>query len=206
MRIEIQNQIIQGEQIMNTAKIIVEITQEERNNISLIKTEQSSNKCIKKIVIKQTVIKFGHRIISRAELKSYYDNNELMMLGLVSDTGELSWETAPTWDHISDSGSLTLYRVNNPAKRIPKVFKSLPVNLSLPYSVIECKSNLDTVTLAELNAYKAQLMDADLDVYFELEDKSGDIMRSGICRISFLDKLKKWAESIGGSFYTEAIC
>lgn len=191
---------------MTTAKINVAITQEEHNNISLIKTEQSRNNCIKKIVIKQTVIKLGRRIISRAELKNFYDNNELMMLGLVSDTGELSWETAPTWDHIFDSGSLTLYRVNDPARRIPKVFKSLPVNSGLPYSVVECKSNLDEDTLAELKNYKAQLMDPDLGVYFELEDKSGDIMRRGICKISFLNKLKHWAESIGGSFYTEAIC
>jgi len=162
--------------------------------------------CIKKVSVKGTVIKLGQVIITQTELRDYYENDELMMLGLIQDTGELSWEAAPCWEHIAYSGDLTLYRVLDPAKRIPKTLKALPVNTLLPYVFVECKSDIDNEALEELEAYKNEMMNADYDVYFELADKAGDVMRQGTCRVSYLDRLRAWAESIDGFYYTEAIC
>ncbi|CAG1771320.1 hypothetical protein [Geobacter sp.] len=59
---------------------------------------------------------------------------------------------------------------------------------------------------------KANLTAADFEdefeteIYFELSDKSGDVMKQGICKESFLAKLNAWANDIGGTFYTEALC
>jgi hypothetical protein len=163
-------------------------------------------RCIEKVSINGTLVRFGQTIISMSELQDFFDNDELMMLGLVADTGELSWEAAPSWEHIVEAGELTLYRVIDPSRRIPKTFKALPVNARLPYATVECKSNIDTETHAELEAFKADILKPDYEIYFELADKSGDVMKSGVCRQSFLERLKAWANDIGGSFYTEVVC
>jgi len=164
-------------------------------------------RCIEKALINGTVIKLGQKIITQTELQDFYDNDELMMLGLIQDTGELSWEAAPSWWRIIGTGSLTLYRVLDPAKRVQKTIKALPVNKQLPYSYVECKNVIDTETQEALDAYKAQLMvSPDYDVYYELADKSGDIMKRGTCRVTFLDRLKEWAESIGGFYCVSPIC
>lgn len=161
--------------------------------------------CIKKLVIYGDIIRLGQKIISPAELRELADKEELVVLGLVAATGELIWESAPSWDFLAGIESITMYHVADPARRIEKRFKALPVNTILPYFSVEFESNISTEIREDLEAFKAELQ-PDLDLYFELSDKSGDIMRRGTCRLSFLDKLKHWAEDIGGSFYTEAIC
>ncbi len=163
-------------------------------------------RCIEKVSINGTLVRFGQTIISMSELQDFFDNDELMMLGLVADTGELSWEAPPSWEHIIEAGDLTLYRVVEPSKRIPKTFPAFPVNSLLPYATVECKSNIDGEAFTELEAFKAEMLKPDFEIYFELADKSGDVMRRGTCQQSFLEKLKVWANDIGGSFYTEAVC
>jgi hypothetical protein len=170
-------------------------------------TNKCNLHCIKKVVLNGSVISIADKIITLTELREWSIKNELMVLGLVASTGELTWEEAPAWDYLQDVETTTLYHVTDPTKRIAKRFKSLPVNARLPYSVIEVESIIDTDTRAELECLitEADFHD-EIEIYFELADKSGDVMKSGLCRQSFLERLKAWANDIGGSFYTEAIC
>ena len=193
--------------IAEFAKNLFVIEQEHSYDKTPVNTVLGGRHCIEKLVIDGTVIKLGQKIITRTELQDFYDNDELMMLGLIQDTGELSWEAAPSWWRIVESDTLALYRVLDSAKRVPKTLKALPVNTQLPYSYVECNNNIDEEIQEALDAYKAQLMVCpEYEVYYELADKSGDIMRQGICKNSFLDKLKVWAEDIGGFYHVEAIC
>lgn len=187
-------------------KAEIVVSHELRFEKSPVKINLAGRPCIQKLVIDGTVIRLGQELITRTELQDFYDNDELMMLGLVQDTGELSWEAAPSWWRIIESGLLTLYRVLDPAKRSPKTIQALPVNVSLPYSYIECKSDITEEMQEALDTFKAEMLSADFDVYYELFDKSGDSMKRGTCRTSFLDRLKSWAEDIGGFYCVEAIC
>jgi hypothetical protein len=165
---------------------------------------------MKKVVSKGNSILVGSTSITKEEFNTMLNNGLLMTLCFCLETGELCWEKAPEQSFMDDCADFTVYLVEDPKHRIEKRFAPLPVNNQLPYMFTECSIPMSDDTRAELEAFKAGLTEEDFqdepEIYFELADKSGDVMKRGTCQVSFLDRLTAWAENIGGSFYTEAIC
>ena len=165
---------------------------------------------MKKVVSKGNSILVGSTPVTKEEFNTVLNNGLLMTLCYCLETGELCWEKAPEQSFMDDCTDFTVYLVEDPKHRFEKRFESLPVNNRLPYMFTEYVVPMSDDTRAELEAFKAGLTEEDFqdesEVYFEISDKSGDVMKRGICKDSFLERLSTWAESIGGYFYTEAIC
>ena len=165
---------------------------------------------MKKVIVNHKGITVDSTSATKEEFSAMLNDGKLMCLTFCLETGELCWEKAPEQSFLDDCTDYTLYLVEDPKHRFEKRFAPLPVNNQLPYMFTECSMPMSDDTRAELEAFKAGLTEEDFqdepEIYFELADKSGDVMKRGTCHVSFLDRLTTWAENIGGSFYTEAIC
>ena len=94
-----------------------------------------------------------------AQIKTFSNNRQLMILGLDINTLELLWNHAPAWDFLEDNiDSFTLYHVSEPSKLREKRFAPLPVNCRLPYSFCDVQYPVSAELQADLAQLKESLM------------------------------------------------
>jgi hypothetical protein len=163
-------------------------------------------KSINKIVLKNGEFMTGGKKVSENVVEAMCNRGELMVLGRCLQSNELLWEQAPAFELFDKFGVSVLYHVSDPIMRVDKRLQPVSENSLLPCSYYESQSPESDEKTNDLVEFKNELMNTELDVYFELADKSGEVMRSGTCRQNLMNKLLEWAESIGGSFYVEQLC
>lgn len=163
-------------------------------------------KSISKIVLNNGEFMTGGNNISVNDVEAMCNRGELMVLGRCLQTDELLWEQAPAFELFGKFGVNELYHAINPSMRVDKRLQPVSKYSLLPCSFYESQSPESDETANDLVEIKNELMNTELDVYFELADKSGEVMRRGTCRTNILNKLCEWAESIGGSYHVEQLC
>jgi len=156
-----------------------------------------------KIVFKNGVFMAGRKEIGLSEIRELSTKGELMVLGRCNDTDELLWEEAPGYELIENID--TFYHVPDPSKRIQKSFPARPVNFVMPCSFFECRYPIEPDNEMELAELEKSLND-DIDIYYEVADKSGEVFRSGVCRHTVIGKIRAWAAAVSGSCYIEQYC